>query len=195
MPEIVSDNDPFQLPQAAADQYYARTDPGLPAFVAATLGDGPTAYLLRGAQRGTVEGASFFDRFLANTGNRDPESEMFGGQPSEPIQSPDMAPADYNEKYAPRDTTGAIQPIGDQPMPEALAAIIGQEKSDAMQREGVLRRYVTATEKVWYKKSGTWYQREEPAHGWAGTFLVGTAAPMLDPLDAAGMFLPGVGEG
>jgi hypothetical protein len=87
-----------------------------------------------------------------------------------------MAPADYNEKYAPRDSTGAVHPIGDKPMPEALASIIGRQKTEAMQRDSVLSRYAET-------------------HAWPTTFAVGSVASMLDPLNAASMFLPGVGEG
>jgi hypothetical protein len=176
MPEIVSDNDPFQMPASAANEFYSRkTNPGIGAFAASTLADAPTAFLGRAAERGTAEGASFFDRFLASTGNRDPEAEMFGAPPG-PTLSAEIPPEQYNEKYAPRDSTGAVVPIGDKPMPEALAAIIGRQKTEAMQRDSVLSRFAET-------------------HAGVTTFAAGAAASMLDPLNAASMFLPGVGEG
>src|ERR1700682_2176535 len=139
MPEIVSDGDIVQTPIEAANEAYSlRTDPGTSAFIRATLQEGPSAFLGRAAERGTIAGASSFDQGMAGFAAQ-------GGVPDQPLlftpspmPSPAIPPEQYNELYAPRDRTGKIVPIGDQPMPEALAQIIGQQKAEDMQRERVL---------------------------------------------------------
>ncbi len=174
MPEIIADGSPFQTPLAAAEEGYSRaTNPGLGAFVGANLADAATGWLARAGERGTVQGSSFFDRFLANSAGFAPEA---GVLPPEPTVSPDMAPEQYNQAYAPRDAAGTIIPIGDKPMPEALAKIIGQQKAESLQRESVLSRYAAT-------------------HAGPTTFAVGTAASMLDPLNVGALFVPGIGEG
>jgi hypothetical protein len=171
MPEIVADGSPFQIPESAANEFYAsQTNPGAGSFIASTLGEGPAAFLGRAAERGTQAGSSWFDQALNQLGANEAGAEL-----PEPEQTPTMAPEDYNRLYAPTGPDGKQVSIGDQPMPEGLARTIGQQKSDAMEREGVLSRFANT-------------------HSGVTTFAAGAAASMLDPLNAATAFIPGVGE-
>jgi hypothetical protein len=195
MPELVSDGDIVQMPIEAANEAYSlRTDPGTGAFIRATLQEGPSAFLGRAAERGTVAGASSFDQGMAGVVAQ-------GGLPDQPllftpapIQSPTIPPEQYNEQYVPRDANGKIVPIGDKPMPEALAQIIGREKAEAMTRESVLSRYSATTVPVQEISDGRLIVRQVPMHGWMSTFALGAAASMLDPLNAATLFIPGIGD-
>jgi hypothetical protein len=194
MPEIVSDGDIVQMPIEAANEAYSlRTDPGTGAFFRATLQETPSAFLGRAAERGTVAGSSSFDQGMAALTAQ-------GGVPDQPllytpapIESPALPPEQYNDLYAPRDRNGKIVPIGDQPMPEALAQIIGREKSDSMEREGVLARYSATTTPVEEITDGRLIIRHVPTHGWLSTLAIGAAASMLDPLNAGSLFIPGIG--
>lgn len=194
MPEIVSDGNIAETPIEAANEAYSlRTDPGTGAFFRSTLQEGPSAALARAAERGTIAGSSGFDRMLTQNLAGLPEVAETGllGQP---IQSPELPPEQYNEQYAPRDANGKIVPIGDKPMPEALAQIIGKQKAEAMQRESVLSRYSAATVPVDEISDGRLIVRHVPMHGWMSTFAVGSLASMLDPLNAATLFIPGIGD-
>lgn len=92
-----------------------------------------------------------------------------GNQPPKDA-GPMLAPKDANAQFAPEGTT-----ITDQPMSEGLARVIGRQKQDEMDREA------------------TW-QRFSDAHAWPTTFAAGTVAFLADPLNAASMFIPGLGE-
>jgi hypothetical protein len=173
MPEIVSDGDIFQTPIEAANEVYSgRTNPGLGSFAASTFEEGPTAALARAGERATQAGASWFDRALLLSGYGE---AGIGDQAPEPIQTPTLSPDEYNERFAPRDVNGKIIPIGDQPMPEGLARIVGRQKAEALDRESIFQRFAAT-------------------HSGLTTFAAGSAASLLDPLNAALLFMPGIGE-
>jgi hypothetical protein len=195
MPEIVSDGDIVQTPIEAANEAYSlRTDPGTSAFFRSTLQEGPSAFLGRAAERGTVAGSSSFDQGMAGVVAQSGAADQPLLFTPAPIQSPEIPPEQYNDLYAPRDRNGKIVPIGDQPMPEALAQIIGQQKTEAMTRESVLARYSAATTPVEEITDGRLIIRHPATHGWLSTFAIGAAASMLDPLNAGSLFSPGLGE-
>lgn len=179
MPEIVSDtNQIFETPLAAANQVYLnQSDPGLGAEFGATVQANEARFGLGPAsERGTVAGSTPFEQAAAQLAAQ-------GGDPDEqfttlrtPLQSPLIAPEEANEKYAPRDPTGKIIPFADKPMPDALAQIIGRQKSEAIERQSVLARFAAT-------------------HSGLTTFAVGALASQLDPLQLSLNFVPGVGEG
>lgn len=87
--------------------------------------------LERAQQRGTQEGSSWFDQWINITGQTE------AGLPIEPPQtSPTISPEEANKRFAPAGET-----ITDQPLPEGLARILGQQKTDEVNRNSTLSRY------------------------------------------------------
>lgn len=83
--------------------------------------------------------------------------------------SPMMDPDQYNKQYAPPG-----QSLGDKPMPESVARVMGQQLADKIKADDTLAHY-------------------SDGHPWYG---LGAAAlrGVMDPINAATMVLPGVGE-
>jgi hypothetical protein len=182
MPEIVSDGAgdlPPQTPLEAANEIYSRnTNPGIGALFGAERGSGPFQGLSNAMRRGTQAGASWFDRTLLGTGYNLAEDQP--GMPArpplpEPEVTPTLQPDDYNERFAPRDLNGKIIPIGDQPMPEGLARIVGEQKTARLERDSILGRFAET-------------------HSGITNFAARTVASLQDPLNASLMFVPLFGE-
>jgi hypothetical protein len=185
MPEIVGDQpDIFQMPPEARDEVYSRTNPGIgEAWFGRGYGGGLIDTLSDIGQRGTSAGASWIDRamYQATVGAAAANQAPIGYDPSlleppPPAETPLMQPADYNEQYAPRDISGKIIPIGDQPMQQGLAKIIGEQKTRQLEREGIWRRFTES-------------------HAWPVTMAAGVVGQMLDPGNLALGMIPPFGEG
>lgn len=88
----------------------------------------------------------------------------------DPADKKMLSPTDANKQYAPQGET-----ITDKPVSERLAQVLGQQKTAQVDRDGTLQRWGANT-------------------SWPTRFAVGTAAFMMDPLNAATAFLPGPGE-
>lgn len=176
MTDFISDLSPTETPIAAANEGYAQINPGFGAFAGATLRGGPSAFLGRAAERGQFEGSSPFDQGAAQiqaSGGAFDQPLMVMPQPAE---SPMMEPDDYNRLYAPLDANGKKVSLGDKPMPEALAKVIGQQKSEAMARDSAIARF-------------------SEAHSLPVNLLAGTVASLADPINLGLTFLPPLGEG
>lgn len=91
------------------------------------------------------------------------------------LQSPTISAEEANDRFAPVGPDGKKVAIASGPMPERAAQLVGEAKAAEIEREGVLARYA-ASRSV------------------ATTFATGAAAFMLDPLNAATAFIPGIGE-
>lgn len=170
MPDFQFDGQPYEAPEAAADQTYAATPPSMGRAMGALFGESSSSEMLqRAGERGAYEGASIFDQMLYQSG-----AAQAGVDPT-PIQTPTLSPDEYNKKYAPIGPDGKQVPLGDKPMPEGIAQLVGKAKTDEIEREGVLARFSNA-------------------HSAPVTFGAGMAAFMLDPLNVATTFLPGIGE-
>jgi hypothetical protein len=165
MPELIGDAALYQNPIEGAAQTYALTPPaeGAGGAMGAEIETGPAAYLARAAERGAYAGASPFARALAVTG-----LGLAGEAIPEPIESPVMQPEEYNRLYAPEGTS-----LGDKPMPEELAKVLGKQKADQLQRDSILSRYNANA-------------------GLVTSFATETLASFADPLNFSTLFLPGL---
>jgi hypothetical protein len=188
MPDIVSDaTQIYEPPIEARNQVYLdQTNPGAgAAFGAGVEGNQITLPFKGAAARGELEGATPFQRGVAAmtaTGGAI-EATPFTMTPSgpapgyaPPIQSPTISAEEANEQYAPRDLDGKIIPFTDKPMPQALAQLVGKEKTEAIQRESTLARFAAT-------------------HSGLTTFAVNSIASQVgDPLSLGLFFVPPVGE-
>lgn len=171
MPEIVSDGELHDPPPGAE----GILDPGWLTKIGTGLETGVNALFGGAATRGTIAGASPYDigaAELAATGGIGSPLEL----PPDPIQSPTISAEAANDRFAPRDLNGKIVPITEQPMPEALAKIIGKQKAESLQRQDILARFAAT-------------------HSGASTFVSDVIASQLDPVNAALGFVPILGEG
>lgn len=177
MTDFASDGQPFETPQGAAGEGYAQTPPSLGSAVKAmALDSSPTRLLVGAVNRGQYAGSSAADQGLAAFVNQDdfgnPLDESFvpGG-----IKTPMLSAEEANDKYAPLGPDGKPAKITDQPIPDGVAQLVGRAKAREIERQGVLARF-------------------QNAHAWPVTLGTGVGAFLLDPLNAASTFLPGIGE-
>src|SRR5260221_2550569 len=103
-----------------------------------------------------------------------PEGELGLELPPE-IASPTLTPEEYNAKYAPLGADGKRVSLVGRPMPEGAAQLVGKAKADEIERHGIIARF-------------------SAAHSFPVNFGVGMTAFLLDPLNAATAFIPGIGE-
>jgi hypothetical protein len=188
MPDIVSDATRiYEPPIEARNQVYLdQTNPGAgAAFLAGVEADPITLSVGAAGRRGALAGATPFQQGMAAlfaTGGA-PEATPFTMEPGgpapgmpPPIQSPTISADEANEQYAPRDLDGKIIPFTDKPMPQALAQLVGKEKTEAIQRESTLARFAAT-------------------HSGLTTFAVNSIASQVgDPLSLGLFFVPPVGE-
>lgn len=87
-----------------------------------------------------------------------------------------LAPEDANQRYGPIGPDGKQVPVTDKPIDERLAEIIGRQKTEAIQREGIQSRFAGA-------------------YGTVPSFAVGAIASLADPTNAALLLVPPLGEG
>lgn len=189
MTDFQTEGDIPEAPEEAADQGYATQAPTLERAFGAQFSDSAgSGVLTRAFERGRIEGSSPADQAATEgvsaltqslaQGSPLPVFEsMFGIHQAAPPQIPsEMLDADeVNKRYAPVGPDGKAIPITDKPMPERIAQMVGKAKTAEINRESVLQRYSDTT-------------------AWPLTFATGTAAFLLDPLNAATAFLPGIGE-
>jgi hypothetical protein len=166
MPEIIGDAALYQNPLDAAAKGYAMTPPaeGAGGAMGAELGSTPAlGYGTRAVERGAgAPDASWFSKYMAGL-----VAANSGMALEPPPSSPTLEPAEYNRLYAPEGAS-----LGDKPMSESLAKILGKEKYDQLRRESVLARY----------------NAENPVKG----FATETLASFADPLNLSTLVLPGI---
>ena len=179
MNDFAIDGRPLETPLGAAAELEARTPPTfMDAFAAQFHDSSVTEPVLRWAERGgymdTWSGKlarAFGQAGAAEAGGRfmPYESDL------SPAPAPQLSAEEANAKYAPLGPDGKRAPIATGPLPEPVAEMIGKAKAAEIERQGVLARY-------------------GQAHSWPVTMGTGIAAFMLDPLNLASTFIPGVGE-
>lgn len=87
-----------------------------------------------------------------------------------------MQSADYiNQNYGPTGFDGKPTKITDAPLPEEVGRILGEQKKKQLDAQDTWRRYTNT-------------------HSTLTNFGVGTAGFLMDPINAASMFVPGLGE-
>jgi hypothetical protein len=182
MGDIAPDGAPIETPEAGAAEAYE----GIPATLGEFLSPqaGSTArQIARVGEQGMYEGAGWFPQLvygLTQAGATSPEVGARAGDfptapPPASVPSPMLSPAEYNAKYAPEGPDGKPVSLGSQPMPDAVAKLVGDAKREEIERENVTARF-------------------ENAHSWPTNFAAGTLGFMLDPIRAATAFMPGIGE-
>lgn len=178
----VTDGKPPEAPLDAANEAYAMTPPAFgETFGQQVVETSPIAFYKRWLERG-VAGQGGLSGFLSRgqtqvagqEGGMSPEEMGLTAEGGAP-PSPTISAEDANEKYAPIGPDGKKVKIASAPMPENLARVVGQQKAEQIEREGIIARF-------------------QNAHSWPVNFAVGTAAFMMDPFNLATAFVPGFGE-
>ena len=173
----------MEAPPEAAAQGYAATPPSWGSALMSMFHEtSPSEMIGRWYNRG-LAGAQGFSGRLARSalsvigGTAGLNNDQLGLTPNEELQhpSPALPASEANDKYAPVGPDGKKTSITSQPMPEAVAQLVGNAKADHLERQGVIARF-------------------ENAHSWPVNFGTGMAAFLMDPLNAASAFIPGFGE-
>lgn len=187
MSDFIAQGQPFETPVGAAMDEYAKTPPSFSKAVGAFFGESSTvAETGRGIERSQY--TSMTDRQEGEAQGRmaaadpnlmpgqPPQDDYFAGLKSGPaIPTPTLSAEDANKKYAPMGPDGKQTKITDQPIPEGVAQLVGKAKSDEIERQSIISRY-------------------SDAHSLPVTFGTGLVGFMMDPLNTASLFLPGLGE-
>ena len=178
MPDWTTSGPTFETPIDAANEIYASTPPTFGAVMKdMALQSSRMLPIVGEAERGLYTGASPYDVGLAQEFADEGYAPGVGALPPQggSIPTPILAPAEYNQKYAPLGPDGKKVSLGDAPMPEGVAKLLGQEKADQIDRESVISRF-------------------QNAHSWPVNLGTGIAAFLMDPMNLATSFIPGVGE-
>lgn len=88
-----------------------------------------------------------------------------------------LSPDEVNKQYAPIGPDGSAQKIAEQPMYPEVAKIYGKAKSDELDRQGILSRWAV-----------------QNPNNFPEDLAKGLNAFIHDPLNAASLFIPAVGE-
>lgn len=187
MTDFTTSGQPFETPIGAASESYAQTPPTFSRALGAFFGESSTtAAAARKIERSSYEAMSPEEEFQAEGWLAASDPNAIQGQPpregylrglsNEPaIPTPTLSAEEANKRFAPIGPDGKQTSITDKPITEGAARLIGTAKADEIERQGVLARFAAA-------------------HSFPVTFGTGAAAFMLDPVNAASTFLPGIGE-
>lgn len=173
MPEIIGDASIFENPFDAAARAYQETPPagGAGAAIGAAFGETSVLGALeRATGRGAYAGASWIDRTLALMARQEGRPTLAPSVIPEAVPTPLLSAQEAQRRFAPSGTRIFTAPIN-----EGVARLIGQAKAQELERESVLSRF-------------------SANHGILSDFGVGLAGFLLDPLNAASAFVPGIGE-
>jgi hypothetical protein len=174
MPDFAFDATPFETPEEAADIGYEQTPATLGQFLGAEAAS-TTEKLRYAADMGIYQGSSVLSQMLYGPGFSQAE-EAGQDMPLPGSQlSPMLSRDEYQARYAPNGPDSKPVSLGDSPMSEAVAQLIGEAKRDELQREAVLQRF-------------------QDSHGALSNLGAGMIGFMLDPLRASTAFIPGIGE-
>lgn len=166
MSDWIADSQPYETPIEAAAPNYAKIAPSFGESFGAMFQEGsPIEAGLRAVERAGQQGSGGIDRAINAIGY----GEMGEAVPV-PTPSPMLDPATANKLYAPEGVK-----IWDKPVSEGLAQVVGKQKSLDVQRQGILSRYADNT-------------------GIVPRTFTGAAAFVLDPVNLATTFIPGIGE-
>lgn len=179
MPDFVLNGQPFEMPEDAANQGYATISAPLGTTLASkALEFSAMRYPVEAAERGLYAGASPYDIGLAQEFANEGYAAGVGVQLPQggSIKTPMMSADDINDQYGPIGPDGNKVKIADAPMPQGVARLIGQEKANQIQREGIIARF-------------------DNAHSWPVNLATNVAGFLMDPMNLTTSFLPGIGEG
>lgn len=175
---FVADGQPYESPGAAAELDYGSLPVSNIAAVPSIVeGNLPSSLGRRAEVSAAEEWADPSDpmrlaRAARTGGGPDLEASRPPGRYPAPPPAPLMDPQEAQKAYAP---PGSDRKLFDKPVAPAVAAVIGAQEGDRIQRESILSRW-------------------QASHGTVTQFGVGLAASLLDPLNDAAMFVPGIGE-
>jgi N12 class adenine-specific DNA methylase len=177
--DIIPDGKPVEDPEAAADIAYQ----DIPSTAGESIGEQVGSTLRsagRVATQGLYRGSGILPQMLYGmTREQEEAAAPFGTTDQMPPPGSEPTPMlpheEYQQRYAPLGNDGKPVSLGDGPLPEAVAKLIGEAKREEIERDNVTARF-------------------ENAHSWPTNFAVGSLGFMLDPLRAATIFVPGIGE-
>lgn len=96
-------------------------------------------------------------------------------QQAQEENAPLLSSEDVNKKYGPLGPDGQQVQITDKPMYEDTAELVGKQKASEMDRNAIIQRY-------------------SQQNGILKSFGAGAVGTLMDPANAASLFVPGVGE-
>lgn len=174
MGDFIADGSPFENPDDAANQTYAATPSSLGSFLGASAASGPVGELTRQSQEGAAEVQTQLRaqtpegarmRQLLNPNPITADNQQAPNEPTQP-PVPMLSPEEVKKQYD-VDVKG--------PTSQVVAQTLGKSHADEIERDSVITRFTDA-------------------HNFATNFAAGSVGFMLDPLNAASAFVPGVGE-
>lgn len=173
---------PFEAPEATAEEAYETQLPSMGSRAQAHLEEAPTnptakfsvsRFAAESQYSDTAWGA--FGRALSTNIDengllpREDQPDTLSLKPSTTL-----SPEDANERYSPVGADGKQERLFDQPVPEPIAKMRGEARKAQIEREGIFRRAEASGNPV-------------------ANFALSMSG-MLDPLNAATMLIPGLGE-
>jgi hypothetical protein len=129
----------------------------------------PTTMLLRRAERSAYETTDWFRTYLAGNAG------AYGAPLTDEdlhVPSPTISPEDAIKKYP---MPEGQKPLFDQPLPDRLAQQIHKTQMDKIEADSNIQRF-------------------DNTHSWPTRLAVGFVADIMDPINDAAMFIPGLGE-
>ncbi len=167
-------------PPGSRDEDYQKVKPSIGEQAGAAFGEGPTSPTAKFSVTRAFEEAPYRDDWWGRLirgqaiGNYQPQPGEEMPDFTKPVPSPVLSADEVNKKYAPIGPDGKSEKLTDKPLPQAVAEMRYSARKAQIEREGILRRGAET-------------------RGVVPNFLI-NMTQMLDPLNAATLFVPGLGE-
>jgi hypothetical protein len=177
MPELAADGPIPELSPEAAAKPYAELPPTLGEYAGKVVGE--SMEMLSGAFRRAVYDESNWGKLgravmAAGAADSGANAEDFGLTPDlAAVPTPHLTKQQAADRHP--EVAAAAPDLFADNMPEGVVDALADSKRHEIEREAT-------------------FQRFEQAHSWPVNFAARTALTMLDPVNTAALFIPGVGE-
>ena len=178
MPKLAADGPVPELSPEAAARAYTELPPSFGEYAGKVIGE--TSEMMYGAlNRASYEADSAWGtigRAVSAAGmvESGANPEDYGITPSlAPIASPRLTKQEATARHP--EVAAAAPDLFAENMPQGVVDALADSKSKEVEREAVFQRY-------------------EQVHSWPVNFATRTALTLLDPVNTAALFVPGVGE-
>src|ERR1700722_3046112 len=177
MPELAADGPVPEFSPEAAAKAYTELPPTFGEYAGKVIGE--TSEMMHGAlRRATYDesGWGTLGRALMSAGMVEGGAvpEDYGLTPDlAPVASPHLTKQEATARHP--EVAAAAADLFTENMPQGVVDALADSKRNEIEREAVFQRY-------------------EQAHSWVTNFPTRTALTMLDPVNTAALFIPGVGE-
>ena len=179
MPELTADGPIPEDPEWALSAKYANMPPSFGEYAGKVIGE--TSEMIGPALKRAMYEPEGAIPYLVRAGAAGAQAEFTGAIPPE-----EMLPADLSAVPSPKLTKAeatarhpaiakAAPDLFSEGMPQGVVDALAQAKEGEIERQGVFQRY-------------------EQAHSWVTNFPTRMALTILDPVNAAAMLVPGIGE-